>query len=227
MRLRLIGVIALAVGLLATAAPSFSQNAAGRAVATDGDSLVVDGQRVRLHGVDAFEADQTCPGAYGRAIPCGGMATRALEANVRGETVHCHHQTTDRYGRSVAVCTVDGRDLGAALVQAGLAMAFVRYADDYEAHERAARAAGAGVWASGQPVTPPWEWRARHRAEIAQAARDQPISAEGCAIRGNINRQGERIYHVPGSRWWARTRPEVVFCSVEEAQAAGFRAPRG
>jgi endonuclease YncB( thermonuclease family) len=202
-----------------------------RVTATDGDSLVVDGARVRLHGIDAFEADQSCPGADGRLFACGGHATRALQALVAGRDVVCRHQATDRYGRSVAICTAGGRDLGAAMVQAGLALAFVRYADDYSEDEQAARAAGAGVWASGQAITPPWEWRAQGRAAIAEAARVQPISLqpiddEGCAIRGNINRQGERIYHVPGSRWWARTSPEAVFCSIEEAEAAGFRAPR-
>ncbi len=53
---------------------------------------------------------------------------------------------------------------------------------------------------------------------------------KGCRIKGNINRRGECIYHVPGSRWYARVRinrpGERYFCSVEEAIAAGCRAPR-
>ncbi len=52
---------------------------------------------------------------------------------------------------------------------------------------------------------------------------------KGCRIKGNINKRGECIYHVPGSRWYARVkinRPgERYFCSVEEAIAAGCRAP--
>lgn len=52
-----------------------------------------------------------------------------------------------------------------------------------------------------------------------------------CAIKGNINREGERIYHIPGSRWYDRTRisldrDERWFCSEEEARKAGWRAPR-
>lgn len=52
-----------------------------------------------------------------------------------------------------------------------------------------------------------------------------------CRIKGNINRDGERIYHVPGkSRWYTRTcinRPgERWFCSEAEARAAGWRPPR-
>jgi len=45
-------------------------------------------------------------------------------------------------------------------------------------------------------------------------------------IKGNINSRGEKIYHVPGSRYYDRTIPEVWFCTVEEAEAAGFRAPK-
>ena len=54
---------------------------------------------------------------------------------------------TDRYGRSVAVCRADGRDLGADMVSAGMAWAFTRYSSDYVSQERAAIGAGIGVHA--------------------------------------------------------------------------------
>ena len=49
-----------------------------------------------------------------------------------------------------------------------------------------------------------------------------------CAIKGNVNSQGERIYHTPGQRDYDKTdiKPEEGdrwFCTEEEAQAAGFR----
>jgi hypothetical protein len=49
-----------------------------------------------------------------------------------------------------------------------------------------------------------------------------------CAIKGNVNSRGEKIYHVPGQRDYERTdvNPEEGdrwFCTPEEAQAAGFR----
>lgn len=51
-----------------------------------------------------------------------------------------------------------------------------------------------------------------------------------CNIKGNVNSKGEKIYHTPSSNWYTRTdiKPEEGdrwFCTVEEAQAAGFRAP--
>lgn len=57
------------------------------------------------------------------------------------------------------------------------------------------------------------------------------ISGAACRIKGNINARGERIYHVPGARSYAdtridRDRGERWFCSVGEAESAGWRAPR-
>lgn len=57
------------------------------------------------------------------------------------------------------------------------------------------------------------------------------VSSE-CAIKGNISRKGDRIYHLPGTRDYERTQiseasGERMFCSEDEAKAAGWRAPRG
>ena len=57
-------------------------------------------------------------------------------------------------------------------------------------------------------------------------------AARSCSIKGNISRKGERVYHLPGSRDYDRTRIDVktgerMFCTEDEAKAAGLRAPRG
>ena len=48
-----------------------------------------------------------------------------------------------------------------------------------------------------------------------------------CRIKGNISRSGERIYHVPDSRDYDRTRIDLLkgehwFCTEFEARAAGW-----
>ncbi|KKC39433.1 hypothetical protein WH87_04270 [Devosia epidermidihirudinis] len=50
----------------------------------------------------------------------------------------------------------------------------------------------------------------------------------GCNIKGNINTRGERIYHVPGQRYYNDTKisashGERWFCTEAEARAAGWR----
>lgn len=46
-------------------------------------------------------------------------------------------------------------------------------------------------------------------------------------IKGNRGSMGAMIYHVPGGRNYDRTKPEACFATIEEAEAAGYRAPRG
>lgn len=58
------------------------------------------------------------------------------------------------------------------------------------------------------------------------AGRDETPPAGSCTIKGNISRAGEKVYHVPGSRDYERTRTsekagERMFCSEDEAKAAG------
>jgi hypothetical protein len=56
--------------------------------------------------------------------------------------------------------------------------------------------------------------------------------AVGCGIKGNIStRTGERIYHMPGQKYYFETRinwfrGERWFCSESDARAAGWRKSR-
>jgi len=50
----------------------------------------------------------------------------------------------------------------------------------------------------------------------------------GCVIKGNNSSSGERIYHVPGQRYYDKTlinglQGERWFCTEQEAIAAGWR----
>jgi hypothetical protein len=45
-------------------------------------------------------------------------------------------------------------------------------------------------------------------------------------IKGNHSRRGEWIYHLPGKPYHNETRAEQMFCSEEEAMAAGYRRSR-
>lgn len=67
-------------------------------------------------------------------------------------------------------------------------------------------------------------------ADAFEAAIHVGAADPACAIKGNINRSGERIYHVPGGPAYDSVRIDEAagerwFCSEAEAQAAGWRAP--
>jgi hypothetical protein len=186
----------------------------------DGDTLDVAGHRVRLFGIDAPEASQSCADE-----PCGRQATQALRSRIRGSPVSCEQRDVDHYGRIVAVCRADGGDLGAWMVGNGWAVAYVEYSTDYVDAERNARLDERGIWQAGNAIEKPWEFRQRQRAAPASPAPGQ------CNIKGNISSKGVRIYHVPGQVDYDRTRistgkGERWFCSAEEARAAGWRAAK-
>ena len=126
----------------------------------------------------------------------------------------------------MASCTLAGEDVAGWLARQGWARDYTRYSRGaYALQERQAREARRGIW-QGEHVAP-WDWRrgARLPTEADGA------SAGGCRIKGNITSSG-RIYHVPGSRHYERTKidegaGERWFCLPGEAERAGWRAPRG
>jgi endonuclease YncB( thermonuclease family) len=194
----------------------------GTAQVQDGDTVDIGTVRMRLHGIDAPEASQTCTDRRGKDWSCGTAATNRLAALIDGEEVECLALDRDMYGRVIGTCYRDGIDINAALVREGLAWAYTRFSEDYVEVEQIARDASLGIWQADN--VPAWEWRAQ-RWERAVAA-----SPDGCPIKGNINRQGERIYHTPWSRWYDRVqideaRGQRWFCDEAEAEAAGWRAP--
>lgn len=204
-----------------------SATISGQARVIDGDTLEVGAVRIRLHGVDAPESRQSCL-AGGRRWPCGERATRALVGRIAGRALSCEERDRDRYGRVVAVCRAGGEDLNRWMVSRGFALAYRRYSRDYVGEEASARDARVGMWRGD--FVPPWDWR---RGERLAGSRPAPKSTarSGCRIKGNIGRNGGRIYHVPGGQYYDRTRidpsrGERWFCTEAAARAAGWRRSR-
>lgn len=209
---------------------SFSGVAAelvGRATVTDGDTLTVAKQRIRLWGIDAPESAQQCTGKDGRTWPCGRRSAAALDGYLLEKTVRCQPKDTDRYGRVVAECFVQGASVNRWMVRSGWAVAYRQYATAFIADEADARQHQRNLWQG--PFQMPADYR---RSKRDQAARHAPVATQpapgGCQIKGNISRQGNKIYHVPGQRDYARTsidtsRGERMFCSTADAVRAGWQ----
>ena len=135
----------------------------GRAKVIDGDTLHIAGTRIRLEGIDAPEAKQTCTRKGKGLWDCGRAATDYLKHMTGGRKVTCESAGEDRYGRMLGWCAVDGKDINDAMVRSGFAWAFVRYSKRYVSAEHEAREAQAGIW-QGE-AEPAWEFRARRRAK--------------------------------------------------------------
>jgi hypothetical protein len=141
---------------------------------------------------------------------------------------------TDQHGRMLGRCTVGTLDVNRALVASGHAVAFRRYSTDYVSAEDSAKASRRGLWAG--TFTMPSEYRngtapAAARSTSGPTGRRARASssdwagraAANCNIKGNRNRRGQWIYHVPGMPYYDQTRPEEIFCSEADARAAGYR----
>lgn len=140
------------------ARPSAAAGAiSARAIAIDGDTLKLGGERIRLHGIDAPEAQQRCDDGW----PAGEEAKRALGGLVAAGATTCEKVTTDRYGRTVAICRVNSEDVAAAMVRRGLAWAYAKYSVRYVPEEALARLDRAGVHT--RTCIQPAEWRSQQR----------------------------------------------------------------
>jgi len=130
----------------------------GHPEVVDGDTLRFGSLRVRLTGLDAPELDQTCTDASGGEWACGTAAKMFLGALVDRQATVCARSGRDHYGRALAKCTTEGRDLGAQIVASGWAVIDL----DYGAEELVARTAKRGIW--GGAFVTPTEWRRTHGA---------------------------------------------------------------
>lgn len=206
----------------------------GFARAKDGDSLVVGQREVRLFGIDAPEFDQTCKRA-GTHWACGAQAASKLSSLATGKEVRCSSLGADQHGRTLARCSVGQLDLNRTMVALGYAIAFTRYSTDYVSAQESAKLAKRGIWSG--TFEAPSDFRSSEKVQSSpQKTSRTRISTSGarasdwagrakanCRIKGNRNRKGQWIYHVPGMPYYDQTRPEQIFCSESEAQAAGYR----
>ncbi|MDH6229576.1 endonuclease YncB(thermonuclease family) [Mesorhizobium soli] len=148
------------LGMLAVVAARFDRMATrqdtGSVIVNDGDTVTLNGERIRLIGMDAPEYMQIC-NKGGVDYPCGRQAREVLVRLIAGRSVTCEGSKRDRYSRLLAVCRAGGVDLNRAMVEQGWAVAY----GDYTDAERMARDRRAGIWTG--TFEQPSDWRASHR----------------------------------------------------------------
>lgn len=187
----------------------------------DGDTIKQNGITYRLEGIDAPEHGQKCKRANGKTWTCGKQATLQLKKLVSAKQVSCVGDEKDDFGRTIAVCSIEGVELNNHMVEVGLAWAFRKFSQNYIGTENQARERQIGIWQAETQT--PWDYRSDKWKVAVQ------VSPDGCPIKGNISKNGQ-IYHAPWSPWYSRTKVslnkgERWFCNEAEALAAGWRAP--
>ncbi len=147
------------LAVVLSAASVIATSALAQTVVVDGRTLDVDGSRFRLWGMDAPDPEQTCAQKW----PAGREAMAKLAELVRGRTVECESKGHDGDGRPLALCRVGDKDLGAAMVRAGMAWADLKTTHQYVLAEAHAAAAYLGVHAHHCRTA--WDWRASNNVE--------------------------------------------------------------
>ncbi|CAK0783419.1 hypothetical protein CVIRNUC_006618 [Coccomyxa viridis] len=142
----------------------------GYATVTDGDSLEINGRRIRLHGIDAPEINQTCRKHSGQVYRCGEASAQELKRLVRLRKVLCKRSGTDRYLRFLGACWAQPilwgslLDISAAMVSSGHAVVYRHFKGKGLAElldkQATARKKKLGVW-QGR-FQDPGAWRNGH-----------------------------------------------------------------
>jgi endonuclease YncB( thermonuclease family) len=117
---------------------------AGEARATGPTTIVVQGTRVRLAGLDPSLATPACTE---RPDECAQGAQAALEVLVAGQPVVCRPERRLGHGSLLGACDLpDARDLGESLISAGWALPDAAAPAVYRNALTAARDARRGLW---------------------------------------------------------------------------------
>lgn len=139
----------------------FAAEITGKPVIHDGDTIKINGQSIRLSGIDAPELKQTCV-TDGVEWPCGESATNRLRGIINTKTVTCQPtKDKDRYNRIIAECYAPSNTTGVfnineAMVSSGWALAYRNKGAYMERQENAATSEK-GIWQSQMEL--PWDWR--------------------------------------------------------------------
>lgn len=220
--------MAFCLSMLVPFMPAAAQIVSGMAAASDGDSLTIGDHKIRLVGIDAPEIDQDCV-TDSQSWKCGQRAQQALASLIEGNRVDCRLSGIDPYGRNLANCSTEFLDLNEAMVELGWALAYPEGTLDHGEAQDRARQRRSGIWNS--VFTVPSDYRRSQPQAARSPASPRPQAAPptrsarfpDCSIKGNRNRRGEWIYHLPGMPYYDVTRAEEFFCTEAQAQAAGYR----
>jgi len=122
----------------------------------DGDTIHLNGEKIRFTGIDTPELKQTCI-KDGIINPCGVVAKEILIEKIGDNKVECISEGKDQYKRTLAECFVNKESLSSYLVRGGYAFAYRRYSRKFIPDEDYAKANQIGMWS--MEFDYPWDYR--------------------------------------------------------------------
>ena len=123
---------------------------------TDGDTIKINGEKIRFSGIDTPELKQICV-KNGVKNSCGIKAKQILTDKIANNKVNCISAGKDQYKRTLAECFVNNESLSSYLVKSGYAFAYRKYSKKFINDENYARKKKIGMWS--MKFEYPWDYR--------------------------------------------------------------------
>ena len=125
----------------------------------DGDTIHLNGEKIRFTGIDTPELKQSCL-KDGVKDLCGVTAKQILIDKIGNNNVECISEGKDQYKRILAECFVNNESLSSYLVRSGYAFAYRRYSKKFVPDEDFARINKIGMWS--MKFDYPWNYRKKN-----------------------------------------------------------------
>ena len=125
----------------------------------DGDTIILNGEKIRFSGIDTPELRQTCL-KDNEQVSCGMLAKMLLVKKIGNNTPICIGKKKDFYKRTLAECFVNGESLSKFLVRSGYAFAYRKYSKKFINDEEFAKKNNMGMWSMNFEY--PWDWRKKN-----------------------------------------------------------------
>ena len=122
----------------------------------DGDTIHLDGEKIRFTGIDTPELKQICI-KNGVKDFCGVTAKLILINKIGNNKVKCIREGKDQYKRTLAECFVNNESLSSYLVRSGYAFAYRKYSKKFVRDEDYAKTNQIGMWSMRFEY--PWDYR--------------------------------------------------------------------
>ena len=122
----------------------------------DGDTIVLNGEKIRFSGIDTPELKQKCI-KNDQKVFCGVLAKKLLLEKIDNKTPECIREGRDIYKRTLAECFINGESLSVFLVRNGYAFAYRKYSNKFIKEEEFAKKNKNGLWS--MKFEYPWDFR--------------------------------------------------------------------
>ena len=125
----------------------------------DGDTIHINGEKIRFSGIDTPELKQTYINNK-KIIFCGLEAKNLLAKIIDNRDVNCISEGKDQYKRTLAECFVGDLSISSYLVREGYAFAYRKYSEKFVKDEEFAKENNKGMWSMSFEY--PWEYRKKN-----------------------------------------------------------------